>query len=679
MRQFAADAGELVGQDEGLISLDRMTGLGNFDDLSVWASCTELVDIRAVDHRACSHSSEQGDRHVELAHRFPQVSHIWRLDWLVCGVTVAGPPPHPRPVAELDRIVQNPSSKAADRPSRVERDGAIQQFVETLESGRSVDEIGYVRGFGRVDTRGDVDQDEVTHEFWSVAGKAERRETPERHADEHDRRCCDLLDGDCHITGHRSRVETGTRAVRVPMAREIDGEEVGVKGQCGGIPRVRVLCSTVDKNETWSIVAPAERGDLPICVECRVQALDLGRGEEREAPLLGVLMEEAELVILDVLHESNPRPVVAAREGDVTERLSAIVLAAGQGSRMLSTLPKPLHRICGRPMVLHVIDALAALDVDRVVVVVGHEADLVVKSVTELAPDGLDIVFALQAEQRGTGDAVNVALGAFEDMAELDDDDVLVLPGDTPLLTSSSLAALVALHDEREAGTTLLTAAVDEPTGYGRVLRARDGRVASVVEHADATEEQRAISEVNTSIYCFRRSLLAPALRRLAPTNAQGELYLTDVVGVLFDAGYTTQALCLADSVEAAGVNDRAQLASAEAVMRDRINRRWLDRGVTMWDPAQTYVDASVDLGCDVVLLPGSILRGTCRVGEGAHVGPNALLEDTVVGERAHVGMVTAQRAEIGADAVVASFSTLRPGAVVASGARIEPGTVVEH
>ena len=330
-------------------------------------------------------------------------------------------------------------------------------------------------------------------------------------------------------------------------------------------------------------------------------------------------------------------------------------------------------------MVLHVIDALAELDVDRVVVVVGHEADHVIKSVTELAPGGLEVTFAVQAEQRGTGDAVSVALGAFDDIADLDDDDVVVLPGDTPLLTSSSLAALVAAHREREAGVTLLTAEIDDPTGYGRVVRARDGRVASVVEHADATEEQRSISEVNTSIYCFRRSLLAPALRRLAPTNAQGELYLTDVVGVLFDAGYTTHALILDDPSEAAGVNDRAQLAGAESVMRGRINQRWLGRGVTMWDPAQTYVDASVDLAPDVVLLPGSILRGSCRVGEGAHVGPYALLDDTVVGERASVGTVTADRAEVGADAIVASFSTLLPGAVVPAGARIGPGSVVER
>jgi bifunctional UDP-N-acetylglucosamine pyrophosphorylase/glucosamine-1-phosphate N-acetyltransferase len=172
----------------------------------------------------------------------------------------------------------------------------------------------------------------------------------------------------------------------------------------------------------------------------------------------------------------------------------------------------------------------------------------------------------------------------------------VVLPGDTPLLRPQTLAALVRYHRSEEAGATLLTAEVEDPRGYGRVVHGKDDGVCRVVEEVDATEEERAITEVNTSIYCFRRSILAPALRRLTPANAQGEYYLTDAVSVLFSAGYRVQSLVLPDSMEAAGVNDRAQLAVAEAELRDRINERWMRRGVTMWDPERTYVDAQVEL-----------------------------------------------------------------------------------
>ena len=201
---------------------------------------------------------------------------------------------------------------------------------------------------------------------------------------------------------------------------------------------------------------------------------------------------------------------------------------------MRSSLPKPLHRLCGRPMILHVIDALAELDVQRVVVVVGHGGDQVTKTVSELAPEGLRVEFVEQVVQRGTGDAAAVALSAFSSVE--DDDDVVVLPGDTPLLRPATLAELVARHRDREAGVTLLTAELDDPTGYGRIVRGKDGRVSGIVEHGDATQQEREIHEVNTSIYCFRRALLAPALRRLGSSNAQGEHYLTDVVGVLYEA-----------------------------------------------------------------------------------------------------------------------------------------------
>jgi len=337
---------------------------------------------------------------------------------------------------------------------------------------------------------------------------------------------------------------------------------------------------------------------------------------------------------------------------------------------MHSSLPKPLHRLCGRPMVAHVIDSLADLDVDRVVVVVGHGADQVIKTVTHYAPPGINVDFVEQRVQRGTGDATMVALTAFT--KGHDNDDVVVLPGDTPLLRPASLVDLVATHRSREAGVTLLTADLADPTGYGRIVRGNDGRVARVVEHIDASDEQREIHEVNTSIYCFQRNLLSPSLRRLGTQNAQGELYLTDVVEFLFDAGYTTHSMTVADSVEAAGVNDRAQLAVAEAELRGRINVTWMRRGVTMWDPERTYVDASVHIEPDVVLLPGTMLRGTTSVGSGSEIGPNAILEDVAVGAKVTIGTVHVRHVTIGDGATIDSFSVVTPGTVIAGGARVE-------
>ena len=343
---------------------------------------------------------------------------------------------------------------------------------------------------------------------------------------------------------------------------------------------------------------------------------------------------------------------------------------------MGSERPKPLHLLCGRPMILHVLDAMAEVDVTRVVVVVGHRADWVTKTLVQHAPPSMQIEFVEQESQSGTGDALAVGLTGLPDDDD-EEEDVVVLPGDTPLLRPQTLAALVRYHRSEEAGATLLTAEVEDPMGYGRVVHGKDDVVCRVVEEVDATEEERAIIEVNTSIYCFRRSILAPALRRLTPANAQGEYYLTDAVSVLFSAGYRVQSLVLPDSMEAAGVNDRAQLAVAEAELRDRINERWMRRGVTMWDPERTYVDAEVQLTTDVSLLPGVILRGRCVIGEGSEVGPNCVLTDTVVGRRAVVTQSTCDRGTIGDGARVGPFCVVQPGAEVGPDVVIPPHSVV--
>ena len=345
--------------------------------------------------------------------------------------------------------------------------------------------------------------------------------------------------------------------------------------------------------------------------------------------------------------------------------VTAVILAAGMGTRMRSDRPKPLHHLCGRPMVLYVVDALAALPVDRVVVVVGNRADWVSKTVLEHAPEGLPLEFVEQVEQLGTGDAVKVALTCF---GEDDPDDLVVLPGDTPLLRAPTIGGLVRTHRDQGSAATLLTAKVSIPAGYGRVVRGRDGRVARIVEDGDATTEELAINEVNTSIYCFRRSLLAPALSTLSPANVQGEYYLTDVVDVLARAGHPVEATSVADPMEVAGVNDRAQLSVAEAELRDRINERWMRRGVTMWDPERTYVDAAASLASDVVLRPGTMVLGTTKVSRGAELGPNAQLVDCEVGEGAVVSTVVAKHATIGAGARVGAFANLEEGAVVEAG-----------
>jgi len=349
--------------------------------------------------------------------------------------------------------------------------------------------------------------------------------------------------------------------------------------------------------------------------------------------------------------------------------MSAVVLAAGEGTRMKSARPKPLHLLCGRPLVLHVIDALAELDIDRVVVVVGHGAERVTKTLHEDAPLGVAVDFVEQHVQRGTGDAVATALTSFPD-DDLEDGDIVVLPGDAPLLRPATLAALVRTHRAADAACSILTARLEHPTGYGRIVRGKDDRVRRIVEEADADDEEREIDEINTSVYVFRRSVLAPSLRRLSPENANGEYYLTDVVSVLYDAGYNVVTMVVGDPMEAAGVNDRAQLATAEAELRDRTNERWMRRGVTMLDPERTYIDATVELAPDVTLFPGTLLQGRTVIATGAEIGPDTRLVDCVVGEEAIVEQTVGRQAEIGAQARVGPFAMLSPGTQVA------PGTV---
>ncbi len=347
--------------------------------------------------------------------------------------------------------------------------------------------------------------------------------------------------------------------------------------------------------------------------------------------------------------------------------VSAIVLAAGAGTRMRSDRPKPLHRICGRPMVLHVIHALERLQPDRTVVVVGHAAEQVTKKVQDEAPSWANVAFVEQIEQNGTGDAAATGMAALAGDDYDDDAIVVIVPGDAPLLAPDTLDELVATHVANSNAATLLTSTMDDPTGYGRVIRASDGRVRRIVEQRDGSPEELDITEVCTSIYVFRRDLLGPALRNLTTDNAQGELYLTDVVEGLAAMGHRVGAV-QAPAAETQGVNDRWQLALAEREFRNRTNRHWLLNGVTMLDPRQTFIDVTVRLGRDVTIYPGTLLQGDTVVGDGTDIGPHTQLDRCVVGRQSVVRHTVATDAEIGDGCVIGPFAHLAPGSSVVSG-----------
>ena len=319
-------------------------------------------------------------------------------------------------------------------------------------------------------------------------------------------------------------------------------------------------------------------------------------------------------------------------------------------------------------MLLYVLDSLEDCPVKEVAVVVGHGAERVTKKLQEQGPDLLT-TFVEQDVQRGTGDAVSVGLTGLADDDDIDGgSDLLVLPGDTPLLRPATIANLLATHRSTGAACTVLTAQVPDPTGYGRIVRGKEHRVVRIVEEADATPDQREICEINTSIFCFRRSVLAPALRRLTPENEQGEYYLTDVVSVLHDAGYLVDAVIADDPLETGGVNDRIQLAKAEAELRRRTNREWLRKGVTMVDPSRVVIDTTVVLGTDVTLFPGVLLQGSTVIGDRCEVGPDTRLTDCVVGDDAVVEVTVGREAEVGSGSRVGPFASLQPGSVLAAG-----------
>jgi bifunctional UDP-N-acetylglucosamine pyrophosphorylase/glucosamine-1-phosphate N-acetyltransferase len=345
--------------------------------------------------------------------------------------------------------------------------------------------------------------------------------------------------------------------------------------------------------------------------------------------------------------------------------IRAIVLAAGKGTRMKTDLPKVLHPAAGRPLISWVTDAVGAAGVDDIVVVVGHGADAVAAAL----PEGTRT--AVQESQDGTGHAALVAVEALGDVAG---DTLLVVPGDSPLMTSDTIAALLDAHAANDAACTLLTARLPDPTGYGRVIRDGD-RVAAIVEESDADDTQRTIDEVAVSTYVFDGAALRDALGGIGTDNRQGEMYLTDAIALLASSG-GVEALAAAEPEEVLGVNSHQQLALVNGVLRDRLNRAWMDEGVWMQDPSRIYVEATVTLEPGARIYAGTHLEGATTVAAGAEVGPDVFARDTVIGDGARVWYSVVRGADIGPEVEVGPYASLRPGTVLRRGAKA--GTFVE-
>lgn len=338
---------------------------------------------------------------------------------------------------------------------------------------------------------------------------------------------------------------------------------------------------------------------------------------------------------------------------------------------MKSATPKVLHEICGRSLVGHVLAAADELKPEHLVVVVGHAREQVTAHLAEVAPE---VRTAVQAQQNGTGHAVRMGL---EELGGGVDGTVVVVCGDTPLLTGETLRDLARTHSEDGNAVTVLTAEVPDATGYGRIVRdPASGAVTAIVEHKDASEEQRAIREINSGVFAFDGRLLAEALGKVRTDNSQGEEYLTDVLGILRAAGHRVGASVAGDHREIAGINNRVQLAEARRILNDRLLTEAMLAGVTVVDPASTWVDVSVTFEQDVVVHPNTLLQGSTHLGGGSEVGPNCRLRDTRVGAGARVDNTVSDGAEVGPEATVGPYAYLRPGTRLGRKGKI--GTYVE-
>ncbi|MCQ4625704.1 bifunctional UDP-N-acetylglucosamine diphosphorylase/glucosamine-1-phosphate N-acetyltransferase GlmU [Corynebacterium sp. CCUG 69979] len=352
---------------------------------------------------------------------------------------------------------------------------------------------------------------------------------------------------------------------------------------------------------------------------------------------------------------------------------AVVVLAAGAGTRMKSTKQKTLHEIGGRSLLSHSLHAAAAIHPAHVVAVVGHQRDQVSPAVDAVAEEmRIQILQAVQEEQNGTGHAVQIGLTAIPEFTGT----VVVTNGDVPLLTPETIEGLIDKHEREEAAVTVLSLEFDNPTGYGRIIRDSAGQVQEIVEEKDANDEQRRVREVNSGVFAFDGAVLRDALTRITSDNAQGELYITDVLGIARNDGRKVAAHIAPDARELAGVNDRVQLAEAGKELNRRLVERAMRAGATVIDPATTWIGVDVEVGQDVTIHPNTQLWGSTKIGDGAVIGPDTTLTDMEVGARASVVRTHGELSVIGDDATVGPFTYIRPGTEL--GARGKLGAFVE-
>ncbi|MGE7869715.1 bifunctional UDP-N-acetylglucosamine diphosphorylase/glucosamine-1-phosphate N-acetyltransferase GlmU [Bacillus paramycoides] len=344
----------------------------------------------------------------------------------------------------------------------------------------------------------------------------------------------------------------------------------------------------------------------------------------------------------------------------------AVILAAGKGTRMKSKLYKVLHPVCGKPMVQHVVDQVSQLGLQKLVTVVGHGAEKVQEQLGNVSE------FALQAEQLGTAHAVDQAASVLAN----EEGTTLVICGDTPLITAETMEALLQQHEEAGAMATVLTAYIEEPAGYGRIVRNENGHVEKIVEHKDANEKELAIKEINTGTYCFDNKALFASLSKVSNDNVQGEYYLPDVIEILKNEGHIVSAYQTERFDETLGVNDRVALSQAEIIMKNRINRKNMVNGVTIIDPSNTYISADAIIGSDTVLHPGTVIEGNTVIGSDCEIGPHTVIRDSEIGDRTVIRQSTVHESKLGTEVSVGPFAHIRPDSVIGDEVRV--GNFVE-
>ncbi|UQZ48144.1 bifunctional UDP-N-acetylglucosamine diphosphorylase/glucosamine-1-phosphate N-acetyltransferase GlmU [Bacillus sp. PK3-037] len=344
----------------------------------------------------------------------------------------------------------------------------------------------------------------------------------------------------------------------------------------------------------------------------------------------------------------------------------AVVLAAGQGTRMKSKLYKVLHPVCGKPMVEHVVDEALKLSLTKLVTIVGHGAEEVKKQLGDKSE------YALQAEQLGTAHAVKQAQPFLADEKGV----TIVICGDTPLLTAETMEAMLKEHTQKEAKATILTAVAEDPTGYGRIIRGESGAVQKIVEHKDASEEERLVTEINTGTYCFDNEALFRAIDQVSNDNVQGEYYLPDVIEILKNEGETVAAYQTGNFQETLGVNDRVALSQAELYMKERINKRHMQNGVTLIDPMNTYISPEAVIGSDTVIYPGTVIKGEVQIGEDTIIGPHTEIMNSSIGSRTVIKQSVVNHSKVGNDVNIGPFAHIRPDSVI--GNEVKIGNFVE-